>query len=151
MALSIGFRIFSFLPSCYLSYGALNFYPGGTFTHCSCQPSLDAHFAGLISRMVVFSRGKLAVISHRRRDKPAKWIADAKRVLRYQTARLPRTNFMRPSPSSWPGGQINQNHRSVFVPPVENDLLPVGRNIKRAHRGQVLEPRQASRAHRSQV
>jgi hypothetical protein len=22
----------------------LNFYPGGTFTHCSCQPSLDAHF-----------------------------------------------------------------------------------------------------------
>src|SRR5271165_2249879 len=46
MALSIGFRIFSFLPSCYSSYGALNFYPGGTFTHCSCQPSLDAHFSG---------------------------------------------------------------------------------------------------------
>ena len=22
-----------------------DFYPGGTFTHCSCQPSLDAHFA----------------------------------------------------------------------------------------------------------
>ncbi len=42
MALSIGFRIFSLLPSCYSSYGALNFYPGGTFTHCSCQPSLDA-------------------------------------------------------------------------------------------------------------
>src|ERR1700690_2530905 len=36
------------LPSCYSSYGALNFYPGGTFTHCSCQPSLDAHFAGRI-------------------------------------------------------------------------------------------------------
>src|ERR1039457_4328084 len=48
MALSIGFRIFSFLPSCYSSYGALNFYPGGTFTHCSCQPSLDAHFTGVI-------------------------------------------------------------------------------------------------------
>src|ERR1035438_6881432 len=48
MALSIGFRIFSFLPSCYSSYGALNFYPGGTFTHCSCQPSLDAHFSGRI-------------------------------------------------------------------------------------------------------
>ena len=45
MAFSIGFRIFSFLPSCYSSYGALNFYPGGTFTHCSCQPSLDAHFS----------------------------------------------------------------------------------------------------------
>src|ERR1019366_8737775 len=36
------------LPSCYSSYGALNFYPGGTFTHCSCQPSLDAHFSGRI-------------------------------------------------------------------------------------------------------
>jgi hypothetical protein len=48
MALSIGFRIFSFLPSCYSSYGALNFYPDGTFTHCSCQPSLDAHFSFLI-------------------------------------------------------------------------------------------------------
>ena len=33
------------LPSCYSSYGALNFYPGGTFTHCSYQPSLDAHFS----------------------------------------------------------------------------------------------------------
>jgi hypothetical protein len=43
MALSIGFRIFSFPPSCYSSYGALNFYPGGTDSHCSCQPSLDAH------------------------------------------------------------------------------------------------------------
>ena len=48
MALSIGFRILSFLPSCYSSYGALDFYPGGTFTHCSCQPSLDAHFSFLI-------------------------------------------------------------------------------------------------------
>src|ERR1700693_5879238 len=47
MALSIGFRIFSFLPSCCSSYGASNFYPGGTFTHCSCQPSLDAHFSFL--------------------------------------------------------------------------------------------------------
>src|SRR5271157_1015375 len=35
------------LPSCYSSYGALNSYPGGTFTHCSCQPSLDAHVTGL--------------------------------------------------------------------------------------------------------
>src|SRR5664279_1089180 len=40
------------LPSCYSSYGALNFYPGGTFTHCSCQPSLDAHFTGHIARAV---------------------------------------------------------------------------------------------------
>src|ERR1019366_6671619 len=60
-------------------------------------------------------------------------------------------DFMKPSPSSWPCGQINQNHRSVFVPPVEDDLLPVGRNIKRAHGGQVFEPRQAPRAHGSQV
>src|SRR5260370_25396737 len=27
----------------------LDFYPGGTLTHCSCQPSLDAHFRGTIS------------------------------------------------------------------------------------------------------
>src|ERR1039457_5834368 len=33
------------LPSCYSSYGALNFYPGGTIPHCSCQPSLDAHLS----------------------------------------------------------------------------------------------------------
>ena len=26
----------------------LDSYPGGTFTHCSCQPSLDAHFPVLI-------------------------------------------------------------------------------------------------------
>jgi hypothetical protein len=38
----------SFLPSCYSSYGALDSYPGETFTHCSCQPSLDAHFPLLI-------------------------------------------------------------------------------------------------------
>jgi len=48
MALSIGFRIISFLPSCYSSYGALDSYPGGTLTHCSCQPSLDAHLSFLI-------------------------------------------------------------------------------------------------------
>src|SRR5215472_6605517 len=52
MALSIGFRIISFLPSCYSSYGALDSYPGGTLTHCSCQPSLDAHFSGLIRPIV---------------------------------------------------------------------------------------------------
>jgi len=27
----------------------LDSYPGGTFTHCSCQPSLDAHLSLLIS------------------------------------------------------------------------------------------------------
>src|ERR1700678_1340566 len=48
MALSIGFRILSLLPSCYSSYGVLNSYPDGTFTHCSCQPSLDAHLPGPI-------------------------------------------------------------------------------------------------------
>jgi hypothetical protein len=29
----------------------LNSYPDGTFTHCSCQPSLDAHFRVLISQI----------------------------------------------------------------------------------------------------
>jgi len=33
----------------------LDSYPGGTFTHCSCQPSLDAHFPVLI-RLSVRSR-----------------------------------------------------------------------------------------------
>src|SRR5215831_1799408 len=53
MALSIGFRIISFLPSCYSSYGALDSYPGGTLTHCSCQPSLDAHLSFLIDNSSV--------------------------------------------------------------------------------------------------
>jgi len=48
-----------FPSSCYSSYGALNFYPGGTSTHCSYQPSLDAHFPGVISHMPV--RGQLRV------------------------------------------------------------------------------------------
>ena len=26
----------------------LSSYPDGTFTHCSCPPSLDAHFSGLV-------------------------------------------------------------------------------------------------------
>src|ERR1035441_4060643 len=38
-------RLAPFLPP---SYGVLNFYPDGTFTHCSCQPSLDAHLSFLI-------------------------------------------------------------------------------------------------------
>ena len=42
--IEIGFRIFSFLPSCYSSYEALDSCPGGTLTHWLCQPSLDAHF-----------------------------------------------------------------------------------------------------------
>ena len=33
MALSIGFRSFSFLPSCYSSYGALTFTPVGLTSH----------------------------------------------------------------------------------------------------------------------
>jgi hypothetical protein len=28
----------------------LDSYPGGTLTHCSCQPSLDAHLSVLISQ-----------------------------------------------------------------------------------------------------
>src|ERR1035437_4959890 len=69
MALSIGFRIFSFLPSCYSSYGALNFYPGGTFTHCSCQPSLDAHLWGVIRP--VMNRGRRRNFFFRVADDPA--------------------------------------------------------------------------------
>jgi hypothetical protein len=34
----------------------LDSYPGGTFTHCSCQPSLDAHFPLLICRRRVIWR-----------------------------------------------------------------------------------------------
>src|SRR5215469_13724459 len=50
MALSMGFKNISFPPSCHSSYGVLDSYPGGTLTHCSCQPSLDAHFWGVIWR-----------------------------------------------------------------------------------------------------
>jgi len=39
------FRFPSFLLS---KLRGLDSYPGGTFTHCSCQPSLDAHFSVLI-------------------------------------------------------------------------------------------------------
>jgi len=34
----------SFLP---FKLRGLDSYPGGTFTHCSCQPSLDAHLCGV--------------------------------------------------------------------------------------------------------
>ena len=35
----------------------LSFYPGGILTHCSCQPSLDAHLTGVIyHKPVVGSR-----------------------------------------------------------------------------------------------
>jgi hypothetical protein len=36
------------LPSCPFKLRSLDSYPGGTLTHCSCQPSLDAHISGLI-------------------------------------------------------------------------------------------------------
>ena len=45
MASSIGFRMESFLPTLLFKLRGLDSYPGGTFTHCSCQPSLDAHFS----------------------------------------------------------------------------------------------------------
>jgi hypothetical protein len=35
----------SFLP---FKLRGLDSYPGGTLTHCSCQPSLDAHISVLI-------------------------------------------------------------------------------------------------------
>src|ERR1039457_6650439 len=76
MALSIGFRIFSFLPSCYSSYGALNFYPGGTFTHCSCQPSLDAHFSFRIA-----STGGTSELAASCGEKAISFVCDHRRVL----------------------------------------------------------------------
>jgi hypothetical protein len=47
MASSIGFRMESFLPTLLFKLRGLDSYPGGTFTHCSCQPSLDAHLSAL--------------------------------------------------------------------------------------------------------
>jgi len=38
----------SFLPTLLFKLRGLDSYPGGTFTHCSCQPSLDAHLSLLI-------------------------------------------------------------------------------------------------------
>jgi len=37
----------SFLPTLLFKLRGLDSYPGGTCTHCSCQPSLDAHFSVL--------------------------------------------------------------------------------------------------------
>jgi hypothetical protein len=52
MVSSIGFRMFSFLPSCYSSYGAWTLAPVGLSptVHAAflCQPSLDAHISVLI-------------------------------------------------------------------------------------------------------
>src|ERR1700761_6438437 len=56
MALSIGSRIFSFLPSCYSRYWALTLTQVGLTSHCSCQPSLDAHFPFLIRNEQITSR-----------------------------------------------------------------------------------------------
>jgi hypothetical protein len=36
----------SFLTTLLFKLRGLDSYPGGTCTHCSCQPSLDAPFAG---------------------------------------------------------------------------------------------------------
>lgn len=52
MASSIGFRMESFLPTLLFKLRGLDSYPGGTFTHCSCQPSLDAHLPVQISLLV---------------------------------------------------------------------------------------------------
>ena len=42
----------SFLPTLLFKLRGLDSYPGGTFTHCSCQPSLDAHLPVQISLLV---------------------------------------------------------------------------------------------------
>jgi len=47
----------SFLSTLLFKLRGLDSYPGGTCTHCSCQPSLDAHFAVLI--LTLFSRKSL--------------------------------------------------------------------------------------------
>jgi hypothetical protein len=45
---SIGFREGSFLPTLLFKLRGLDSYPGGTLTHWSSQPSLDAHISVLI-------------------------------------------------------------------------------------------------------
>src|ERR1700733_7284170 len=79
MALSIGITILCFLLSCYSSYVALNSYPDGTLTHCSCQPSLDAHFPVLIQPD--FLEGRSRQYTTRRLyahvdtfEEPARWM-----------------------------------------------------------------------------
>src|ERR1035441_5555765 len=81
------------LPSCYSSYGALNFYPAGTFTHCSCQPSLDAHFSGRILTGVGTIQPAMTC-SHPSgnvsRHAPGRWFLSAtiySRFIRYRTDR----------------------------------------------------------------
>ena len=48
-------------------------------------------------------------------------------------------------------GQADQNYRSVFMSPVEDNLFFVRRNIECAHGRQIARRRQASRAHRCEV
>jgi hypothetical protein len=55
----IALLTFPLMVSIQLMCARLNFYPGGTLTHCSCQPSLDAHLSVLISRHIwTTSRGR---------------------------------------------------------------------------------------------
>src|ERR1035437_1888981 len=70
MALSIGFRTGSFLPALLFKLRGLDFYPGGTFTHCSCQPSLDAHLPVLIRWMRFPSACVAASYSHGTAQRP---------------------------------------------------------------------------------
>jgi hypothetical protein len=60
VALPTGFRMLSFPPSCYSSYGACTLNPGGTLTHCSCRPSLDAHISVLIGSFNECSGAQIA-------------------------------------------------------------------------------------------
>ena len=54
----------------------LDSYPGGTFTHCSCQPSLDAHISVLISQACLSQHLSEMM------DKIAKAPADVKKSVR---------------------------------------------------------------------
>ena len=52
----------------------LDFYPGGTCTHCSCQPSLDAPFSGanLLSSQLDTD---MRAILYRERPDEINWIS----------------------------------------------------------------------------
>src|SRR5262249_16747010 len=108
MALSIGFRIISLLPSCYSSYGALDSYPGGTLTHCSCQPSLDAHFSGLFPGQVPVpsgpssgcrrSRAYLRFFAHFIPTPPLLWLSTPRQGRdRFSEVRMKRPTVQNPN------------------------------------------------------
>jgi hypothetical protein len=120
MALSIGITILCFLLSCYSSYVALNSYPDGTLTHCSCQPSLDAHFPVLIqpdflAEGVVFVKFCKKIFCESRVPRTiSRYVAATTRTNHRRRRRPAGRRVRRPSDEASPSGRRLARHSSFF-------------------------------------